>query len=195
MTTWVRSFLAGFDTPLKRTVGAVGLVLVVLLVALAVSWAIAPAWRCYLLRPIDLQVELPRPPVQSVGSGASSGNVAFESRSPRLAVLLAGQSFSESTRPDSLAELAHRVMAAIEKHPEITEVKYETQPGTLGDKSGLRIAGKLKRKGVPGRLQGFVATEGPKAWEVVVFFSGKAGARDADRVLGSLRFTTGGPQD
>ncbi|NOY82600.1 MAG: hypothetical protein GXP31_16505 [Kiritimatiellaeota bacterium] len=191
MKNWVRNFLAGFDTPLKRTVGAVGLVLVVLLVALAVSWAVAPTWRHYLLRPIDLQVELPRPPVQSVGSGTSSENVAFESRSPRLAVLLAGQSFSESDRPESLAELAHRVMSAIEKHPDITEVKYKTQPGTLGDKTGLRIAGELKRKGVPGRVQGFVAVEGPRAWEVVVFFSDNAGARDADRVLGSLRFTAG----
>lgn len=189
MRDWIRNVLSWFDTPWKRTAGAIVLVLTVLVVALSVSWAVAPAWRHYQLSPIGIQVELPRPPLKT-GGARDAGNVTFESRSPRLAVLIAGQAFTEAIRARSTAELVRRMVAAIEKNPEITDVKVETLAASLAGKPGVRIAGAFKRGNSPGRLRGFVALEGANAWQIVAFFSDEEGAREADRVLNSVRFVS-----
>ena len=189
MRDWIKNALSRFDTPWKRTAGAVSLVLVVLAVALAVSWAVSPTWRHYQLSPIGVQVELPRPPIRT-GGAPQAGNVTFESHSPRLAVLIAGQAFTESTRANSVGELVQRMVAAIEKNPEIRDIKVETLNASLAGKAGVRIAGRFKRDNVPGHLRGFAAMDGLNAWQIVAFFSDSVGDREANRVLNSVRFVS-----
>lgn len=174
----------------RRALGAGAALIVLVACIVTLAGRFGPGWRTFDLKAVGLSMDLPQTPEASRAPEANAASV-YEVRTPHLAVLVAvfrPQFETPTDRPDvAVADPVAQAMAAAAKAAGLDELRYQVAAGTVPEQRSWRVSGTFRRAGVPSRVVGVLVPRGATVAEVLCFFSDTRGAKDADRILRSIR--------
>ena len=172
-------------TPQRRVATLAVVATVVGLILVTALW-LGPRWTMYSLEGTGLVVELPAAPEASRAGVAGAPAPLVQVRTSHLAVVASGGALPADSKPD-LSSLAQQAMAHVQATPGIADLDYRVGQERIGGQACLVVAGTFRRDGVASRLQGAFFVLPTHHGHVLCFWSDAQGARQASRVLQSVR--------